>query len=181
MTFREDRPLVLVGMMGAGKTTVGQILATRTDRPYVDSDVEVQRETTCTVPELFDRVGEQAFREEESLVLDRALHRQPPVVCSAGGGTVLDPENRRRLAALATVLWLRARPDTLAARVGDGAGRPLLAGDPEAALRRLDQVRRPLYASVADAVVDVDERSPAEVADAALAALGWPAVLREQP
>lgn len=165
---------MLVGMMGAGKSTVGQILAARIGWPYVDSDAEVHAETGCTLPDLFARIGEPAFRAEESRVLARALDRRPPVVFSAGGGTVLDPENRRRLVVDATAVWLRARVDTLVARVGDGAGRPLLAHHPEAALRQLDQARRPLYAEVADAAVDVDERSPTEVADAVLVTLEWP-------
>jgi len=176
-----DRPVVLVGMMGAGKTTVGRILAARMHRPYVDSDAEVERDTGVTVPDLFAQVGEARFRAEESRVLRRALLRTPPVVFSAGGGTVLDPENRRHLAAAATVVWLRARLETLIDRVGDGVGRPLLAEHPAAALAALDRVRRPLYAAVADAVVDVDDRGPDDGADAVLAALGRPATQEAQP
>ena len=94
----------------------------------------------------------------------QAQTRTDPAVVSVAGGAVLRPENRDLLRTCGRVIWLRARPATLAARVGDGAGRPLLDGDPAAALRALDAVRRPLYAEVADETIDVDDLSPGEVA-----------------
>jgi len=168
----ERRParLLLIGMMGAGKTTVGRLAADRLGWPYLDSDLEVEAATGRTVAEIFAEEGESAFRAAEAEALASALSVEPAVV-SVAGGAVLEPANRTRIAQAGTVVWLRAEVATLACRVGDGAGRPLLAGDPAAALARLDAVRRPLYAELADAVVDVDGLDPEQVAKAALAAL----------
>ena len=105
-----------------------------------------------------------AFRAAETEVLRRACARTVPVVVSVAGGALLRPENRALVRASGRVVWLRARVETLARRVGDGAGRPLLDDDPAAALRTLEAVRRPLYAEVADEIIDVDDLSPEEVA-----------------
>jgi len=160
----ETRRILLVGMMGAGKTTTGRQVAEKLGWDYLDSDVEVEKKTGLTVPALFARDGEVAFRDAEAEVLRAACARTDPAVVSVAGGAVLRPENRDLLRTCGRVIWLRARPATLAARVGDGAGRPLLDGDPAAALRALDAVRRPLYAEVADETIDVDDLSPGEVA-----------------
>jgi len=156
--------ILLVGMMGAGKTTTGRLLAEKLGWEYLDSDAEVERATGLTVPALFARDGEGAFREAETDALRRACASTGPVVISVAGGAVLRAENRALLRACGRVVWLRARVETLAGRVGDGAGRPLLGGDPFAALSRLDAVRRPLYAVAADRIIDVDELGPDEVA-----------------
>jgi shikimate kinase len=164
------RRLLLVGMMGSGKTTVGRLAARQLHWPYFDSDAEVERATGRTVPEIFAAEGEAAFRAAERAALERALEREPAVV-SVAGGAVLNPGNRQAITAGGTVVWLRAEVATLARRVGDGAGRPLLAPDPSRALAELAAVRRPLYAALADAVVDVDGLTPEEAAAAALAAV----------
>ena len=156
--------VLLVGMMGAGKTTTGRLAAGKLGWEYLDSDAEVQRETGFTIPEIFARNGEAAFREAETEVLRRACESTVPVVVSVAGGALLRPENRALVRASGRVVWLRARIETLARRVGDGAGRPLLDGDPGAALRKLETVRRPLYAEVADDIIDVDDLDPDEVA-----------------
>lgn len=161
--------LLLVGMMGAGKTTVGRLLADRLGCAYVDSDAQVEQATGRTVPELFEAEGEPAFRAAESAALHEALEGDAPVVVSVAGGAVLDPANRDLLHRSGTVVWLRAEPATLAARVGDGAGRPLLAGEAADTLARLDRERRPHYAGLADVVVDVDGVPPDVVADRVLA------------
>ena len=161
--------LVLVGMMGSGKTTVGRELAGRLGWAFLDSDAMVEASTGSTVAELFRARGEEAFRAEESRVLAEALSSDAPTVVSAAGGTVLDPSNRALLAGPAIVVWLRADPDTLAARVGPGGHRPLLGADHATALRELDAVRRPLYEEVADVVVDVDGIDPSRAADRILA------------
>lgn len=164
--------LLLIGMMGSGKTTVGRLLATRLGWRYLDSDAEVEQDTGRSVPEIFAEEGEAAFRAAEAAALRRAVTGTDHVVVSVAGGAVLDPHNRAVISSSGTVVWLRADPDTLAARVGDGRGRPLLDGDPAAALERLDGVRRPLYAELADVVVDVDRLSPDEVAERVLEGAG---------
>jgi shikimate kinase len=160
--------LILVGMMGAGKTTVGHLLAERLGWDYLDSDAQVAADTGSSVPELFAQRGEAAFRAEEAEVLAAALSGTVPVVVSAAGGVVLSASNRDLLARSGTVVWLRADPRVLARRVGTGAGRPLLDDDPARALVGLDEVRRPLYASVAAVTVDVDDLSPLQVVDRVL-------------
>jgi 3-dehydroquinate synthase len=164
-------PVMLVGMMGAGKSTVGSFLAERLSWRYVDSDAQVQAATGRTVPEIFETSGEAAFRAAEASALREALSGEPRVVVSVAGGAVLDPGNRALLRRSGTVVWLRARPDTLRVRVGDGHGRPLLAGDAATALTRLDAERRPLYLELADLVVDVDALDPPAVVDQVLAGL----------
>jgi shikimate kinase len=158
--------ILLVGMMGAGKTTVGELLAADLDCPYRDSDADVAAATGLTVPEIFETQGEAAFRAAEADVLARACAEPGPTVISVAGGAVLSPANRDLLRTSGTVVWLRARPETLAARVGRGVGRPLLDDDPAAVLAALDQQRAALYAEVADLTIDVDELSPAEVTTA---------------
>jgi shikimate kinase len=160
--------LILVGMMGAGKTTVGRLLSERLGWDYLDSDAQVVAHTGRTVPELFAERGEAAFRAEEARVLAAALSGAAPVVVSAAGGVVLWESNRDLLVRSGTVVWLRADPRVLARRVGAGRGRPLLDGDPATALLGLDEIRRPLYASVAAVTVDVDDLSPSQVADRVL-------------
>jgi shikimate kinase len=157
--------LILVGMMGAGKTTTGRILADRLGWEYLDSDEQVMADTGRSVPELFAERGEAAFRTEEERVLAEALASDAPVVVSAAGGVVLSPANRELISRSGTVVWLRADPAVLARRVGDGTGRPLLDDDPATALADLYRVRRPLYQ-------EVGRLSPAAVADVVLARTG---------
>ena len=127
----------------------------------------VEAATGHSVPELFEAEGERSFRAAEADALRNAVE-PPPAVISVAGGAVLDAANRALIERSGTVVWLRAEPSTLAGRVGDRGGRPLLAPDPTAALAELDAVRRPLYAEVADAVVDVDGLEAAQVAEVVL-------------
>jgi shikimate kinase len=163
--------LLLVGMMGSGKSTVASLLGERMGRPVFDSDAEVERATGRSVVEIFAAEGEGAFREQERLALGRALAEREPAVIAVAGGAVLDPRNRAAMRRGGTVVWLRAELATLAERVGDGGGRPLLAGDAAAALARLSAERAPLYAEVADVTVDVDGVRAGEVADSVLKAV----------
>lgn len=162
---RVRRHLVLVGMMGAGKTTVGREVAARLRRPFRDSDEEILSRTGLSVPEIFAGRGEAAFRAEERAVLACALASPVPSVIAAAGGSVVDPASRRRLRASGVVVWLRARPDTLAARVGSGEGRPLLEVDPAGTLARVFAGRRPVYSGLADFTVDVDNTPAGLAAD----------------
>jgi shikimate kinase len=162
--------ILLVGMMGVGKTTVGHLLGERLGWPYLDSDAEIIRQTGLTVPEIFAQRGEAAFRAEEATVLGEAVTSDGPVVVAVAGGAVLDADNRRRIRGAGLVVWLRAEIATLARRVGSGDGRPLLEEGAHVALDRLYAERRPLYAEVADLVIDVDGIAPGTIADTILAA-----------
>ncbi len=161
--------LVLVGMMGTGKSTVGRIVAERLGLAFHDTDDLVEARAGRSVRELFAQDGEEAFRRLESEVLADALAAEDPSVVAAAGGVVLRPENRAALAgADARVVWLCAEPETLLDRVRNGMHRPLLDGDPEGTLRRMYTDREPLYREVADAIVSVDNRSIHEVVEAVL-------------
>jgi shikimate kinase len=173
--------ILLVGMMGAGKTTTGHLLAERLGWSYRDSDADVEAATGLTVPELFARDGEAAFRRAEATVLAAACAEPSPSIVSVAGGAVLSEDNRRLIASSGIVVWLRARPETLAARLGDGFGRPLLGDDPAEAVVRLDAVRAPLYAELADVVVDVDELTAVTVADRIINAWDVTAATRPEP
>jgi shikimate kinase len=157
----EGRPerILLIGMMGAGKSTIGRRLADRLGWPYLDSDEAVKARTGRTIPEIFESSGEAAFRAEEAAVLAEATSAPGPAVVSVAGGAVLDPGNRRRIEEAGLVVWLRATVPTLAKRVGSGAGRPLLSERPAEQLTRLLAEREPLYRSLSGLTIDVDERA----------------------
>ncbi|MDR3649200.1 MAG: shikimate kinase, partial [Acidimicrobiales bacterium] len=132
--------LLLVGMMGSGKSTVARLVAGRLGRPHVDTDEVVERVAGTSVSEIFSTRGEAAFRAEEARALARVLAGAVPSVISVGGGIVLHPEPRAALRRRGTVVWWRARPETLARRVGRHAEGPVLvgaAGGPAAALARI--------------------------------------------
>jgi shikimate kinase len=168
------KPILLVGMMGAGKTTVGRRLAARLGWAFCDSDEQVLRRTGKTVPEIFAAQGEASFRAEEAAALEEAVRSSPGTVVAVAGGAVLAEGNRRLLRQVGTVVWLRARVATLAARVGEGTGRPLLGDDPAGALERLEGQRRPLYEEVADVAIDVDDRAADDVVEDILDAIAAP-------
>lgn len=170
--------VLLIGMMGAGKSTTGLLLAERLRWPYLDSDDEIERRTGMTVPEIWKTRGEPAFRAEESQVLVEACTSVAPVVVSVAGGAVLAQENRPLIRSAGLVVWLRAEVSTLTTRVGAGAGRPLLSSGPAEALQRLHRERAPVYADLADEVFDVDRMSPPQVVDAIVATLEEEGVLQ---
>lgn len=152
--------LVLVGMMGSGKTTVGRRIAGRLDRPFVDGDAELVAVTGRDIPTWFAEEGEAAFRRAEEDVMARICGRTEPHVVATGGGVVLSAVTRDLLAEPRhTVVWLRASPAFLTSRVTrnpDRGRRPLLGDDAADTLARLDARRRDLYAEVADVIVDVE-------------------------
>jgi shikimate kinase len=175
--------VVLIGMMGAGKTTVARLVADRLGWTLVDTDDVVAARTGATPAELFASRGEAAFRAEEEAALADALAGDlsggAEAVVATGGGVVLSEANRSALsdasaepAGRAAVVWLRADPAVLASRVGGGEGRPLLGDRPTDALAAIDRERREHYAAVATAIVDVDGLAPGEVAERVLAAAG---------
>jgi shikimate kinase len=169
--LRDSSSIVLVGMMAAGKTSVGRRLAELRGWEFFDSDRQIEAMTGRTVADIWRTDGEPAFRRLEALVLADALASTTPRVIAAAGGTVLDENNRRLMAQHHPVVWLRAEPDLLATRVGTATHRPLLDEDPAGVLERLDAIRRPLYAEVADVVVDVDDLTPDQVVTCIEAAL----------
>ena len=151
--------LYLVGMMGAGKTTVGRLLARRLKLRFIDCDHEIERRCGVKVPLIFDIEGEAGFRARETQVLAE-LAALEGVVLATGGGAVLSEANRRRLAAGGTVIYLCAQPEDLYERVRQDRNRPLLAtADPLGRLRQLYVQRDPLYREVADLVVDTGRQS----------------------
>lgn len=155
--------LWLVGMMGVGKTTVGRLVAGRLQRPFVDLDEAVAAAAGRPIPEVFAAEGEPGFRRREAAALAATAGTAAVVAC--GGGVVGDPVNVDLMRRRGRVVWLEAPAAVLAGRVGEGAGRPLLAGEGVAALGPLLAARRAAYAAAADLRVDTTTRSPEEVAE----------------
>jgi shikimate kinase len=151
--FVPPRTIVLVGLMGAGKTAIGRRLAHRLRVPFVDADAEIEAAAAATIEEIFERHGEAAFREGERRVIARLL-AGPVHVLATGGGAYMDPQTRQRIRESAVSVWLRAEVDVLLARVMRRSNRPLLKrGNPRAILADLMEKRHPIYAE-ADIVVD---------------------------
>ena len=149
------RTVALVGMMGAGKSSVGRKLATRLRVPFCDADVEIETAAGCSIAEIFDRFGEAEFREGERRVILRVL-REPPHVLATGGGALMDPITRAQIAEDAVSVWLRASVDLLLARLARRDSRPLLRhGNPRETISRLLAEREPLYAQ-SDLIVDTE-------------------------
>lgn len=172
-TYSLHRTIVLVGLMGAGKTSVGKRVAARLGVPFVDSDSEIELAAGMSIPEIFASYGEPGFRDGERKVIARLLGR-PPFVLATGGGAFVQDATRAEIAGRATSVWLRAEVETLWQRVRGKPGRPLLqAPDPRARLAELDRLRRPAYA-LADVIVD----SPRDATHEAMAERIVAAVLR---
>ncbi len=166
--------VLLVGMMGAGKSTVGRVMSAATGWPYLDNDELVRRVTGMPTRQILYERGVSALREAEAAALRLAVEQPPPVIAGIAGGVVESPVNRRVLREGGFVVWLRARIETLVTRIGAGSareGRPWLKEDPQTALRRLYAGREPLYAEVASLVVDVDDATPQQTVAAILDAL----------
>jgi shikimate kinase len=164
-----NRHLVLVGLMGTGKSTLGHALAARLERRLFDSDDMIEAREGRTVRQIWQSDGEALFRKLETAALLEAL-AGPPAVIAAAGGVVLSETNRDALLASgAMVVWLRADPELLAVRTTAGSHRPLLDEDRIATLRSMESARAALYAQVATEVVDVDGRSVEDLVDAVLA------------
>lgn len=164
-------PVLLVGMMGSGKSTVGRLVAERLGVPYLDNDDEVRRATGRTVPQIAEAEGQAGVRAAEADYVRAVVSHPDRVVAGVPGGAVVDRELRPLLRTGGFTVWLRARPSTLAARVGSGEGRPWLDDDPERVLAAMAAQRSGWYAEVASLVVDVDDLSAEQVADRVVAAV----------
>lgn len=172
------RTIALVGLMGVGKSSVGRRLANVLEMPFRDADSEVEAAAGRSIPEIFEALGEPAFREGERRVIGRLLD-EPPHVLATGGGGFLNPETRRLIKAKAISVWLTADLEVLARRVSRKDNRPLLAGkDPLAVLRRQAAERYPLYAE-ADITVETGDAAHHVTVDQIIQALS--AYLEDQP
>jgi shikimate kinase len=158
--------VLLVGMMASGKSTVGHALAQQTGWPYVDNDDLVARLAGEATPDVAATRGADGLHMLEGFVVEEILAMPAPLIAGIPGSTITTDPMREQLRAGGFVVWLRARLETLAARVGDGSTRPFFAGhDVLATLERLNAGREPLYAAVAHLVVDVDDLSPEAIAE----------------
>lgn len=152
-TFSE-MPIVLIGLMGAGKTSVGRRLAQQLALPFVDADDEIEKAAGCTIPEIFDIYGESAFRDVEQRVIERLIG-ESRMILATGGGAYMTERTRSTITENALAVWLRADLDTLVERTSRRNGRPLLEGgeSPRHVLEKLMAIRYPIYAN-ADIIVD---------------------------
>jgi shikimate kinase len=170
MMYRLKRTIALVGMMGAGKSSVGRRLATRLGVPFRDADSEIEAAAGCTISEIFERFGEAEFRKGERRVIGRLL-AEPPHVLATGGGAFITDETRAEIKVQGFSVWLKAPLDLLVSRVQRRETRPLLKdGDPREILLRLLAEREPIYA-LADMALDSEEGPHAVVVDRIVAAL----------
>ena len=163
------RNIVLIGLMGAGKSSVGKRLAARLGRPFVDTDAVVEADAGMPVSDIFAAGGERAFREQEAEAIRHVAALRGQVI-AVGGGAVLDPANVTQLRATGDLVWLDADPAELAQRVGGGESRPLLHGhDPAQRLAALRDDRAGAYESAASIVIDTGGMSPDQVVSAIIA------------
>jgi shikimate kinase len=168
--LRSPKTVVFVGLMGVGKTCIGRRLAQRLDLPFVDADKEIEEAARCTIPEFFERYGEQQFREGERRVILRLLDN-PVHVLSTGGGAFMDPQTRAAIRERAISIWLRADLDLMLRRVSRRNDRPLLqVSDPRAKLQELIDQRYPVYAE-ADITVDSMDGPPDATLERVMGAL----------
>jgi shikimate kinase len=146
--------IFLVGLMGAGKTTVGRALARKLNKQFIDSDHEIEARTGASIPLIFEIEGEDGFREREAETIRDLVTRQG-IVLATGGGAILREDNRRCLKEHGTVIYLRASIDSILQRTSHDKNRPLLqTANPRERLEELTRVREPLYREVADIIVE---------------------------
>jgi shikimate kinase len=144
--FSSHRTIVLVGLMGVGKSTIGRRLAARLDLPFVDADSEIEAAAGLSIPEIFERYGEEHFRDGERRVIARLIEGETKVLAT-GGGAFMNDETRALILAKATAIWIDADLDVLAERVSRRDDRPLLTGkDARVVLGDLAKIRNPVYA-----------------------------------
>lgn len=158
-----NQNIFLIGLMGSGKTTIGQLLAKRLSLPFVDSDHELEARTGVSVATIFEIEGEPAFRAREAQIIDELTLRQP-IILGTGGGAVLSASTREALRSRGTVIYLHSTPEISFERVKRNRDRPLLkVNDPLARLRQLYELRHPLYRETAHYVVESYRDRPSAV------------------
>ncbi|MBS27620.1 MAG: shikimate kinase [Alphaproteobacteria bacterium] len=166
----DGRSIVMVGLMGAGKSSIGRRLASRLDLPFVDADSEIEAAAGCTIAEFFERHGEAAFRDGERRVIARLLDG-PRKVLATGGGAFMDEDTREAIGRSGISVWLRADLETLVRRTSRRSDRPLLNNDdPAETLKNLMETRYPIYEQ-ADIDVESDDGPPDQTVDRVVAAL----------
>lgn len=166
-----ERRVVLIGMMGAGKSTIGSAISRLTGWRYVDNDQVVEQITGMPTRDVLEKQGEKAMRAAEFAAVDKVLAMEPPVVAGAAAGVVIDDDVCARLHAGAFVVYLRATVETLEQRV-KGTYRPWLGADVADAMRKLYEGREPRYEKLAHVVIDVDDADPETIARQIIAAAG---------
>ena len=177
--LRDDAPIALIGMMGAGKTSVGRRLAHRLGRAFVDADRELEARCGVSVATVFELEGEDGFRQREAALIDE-LTARPGLVLATGGGAVLRAENRACLRERAFVVYLRTSPHEVWLRTRRDRSRPLLqTANPRARIAELIATRDPLYRETAHLTIDTGRQPIEHVVNAIIARM--PAVLREPP
>ncbi|MEQ9199330.1 MAG: shikimate kinase [Rhodospirillales bacterium] len=165
-----DRPLVFVGLMGAGKTCIGRKIAERFNLPFTDADSEIEAAAGLSVADIFATYGEPEFRDGERRVIRRLLSSEP-MVLSTGGGAFMDPDTRQLILQKALSVWLRADIDLLIKRTAGRTHRPILnKGEPREILSGLIDRRYPVYAE-ADITVDCHDESPDDMTDRVASAI----------
>ncbi len=165
-----QKSIVLIGLMGAGKSSLGRRLAKRVDLPFTDTDDEVVKAAGCAIEDIFELYGEAAFRDTEHRVITRLLEEGPKVLAT-GGGAFMDSRTRAKIGKWGISVWLRADLDVLVRRTRRRTGRPLLKNrDSRATLERLMNERYPVYAG-ADIVVDTGDEKPDAMVESIIGAL----------
>ena len=162
--------MILIGFMGAGKTSVGEELAGRFGKTLIDTDRMIEERAGMSISDIFAVQGEETFRRLETEVLEQLISEASGETISVGGGLPLREENRKLLKKLGTVIYLRVRPETVLARLKGDTTRPLLQGDDvEEKVNSLLSKRGPIYEMAADRIISVDGRSVEQIADAIMA------------
>lgn len=165
------RNVFLIGPMGAGKSTIGRLLAKELKYPFKDSDREIEARTGADIPWIFDVEGEEGFREREEAMIAE-LVQENGIILATGGGVVMREANRKALSANGLVVYLRTSVDQQLQRTSKDRQRPLLLNaDPEKVLRDLMARRDPLYSEIADVTIDTDQRGPKVVVNTILSRL----------
>lgn len=164
--MKENRNIILIGFMGSGKSSVGVRLSYRLRRTITDTDKMIERLNQMTISEIFERLGEEEFRQMETQCLERLLQEPEVQIISAGGGLPMRERNRELLKQLGTVVYLRVTAETVCMRLASDTTRPLLQGEnPEEKVRKLLKERSGMYESAADVIIDVDEKDFDKVLD----------------